>query len=194
MPKYLLTLFACALTGLVLAACGGDSESDEEQITTAIETSVMTTDPADCETYSTQAFLEQSESAEGEEALASCEEDVKDDANDPDSVKVSKVEVDGDAATAEVAFTGGGFDQQAVVVALVKEDGDWKLDQIESFAVFDRNAFVASLEEGFEQADLSVDQRTCVREALKFASYEELEAVILDQNGEEALVEIVDDC
>lgn len=197
MPKYLLTVLACAIAALALAACGGsdsDSDDDEDQITTVIEASVKPTDPADCETYSTQAFLEQSESAEGEEAVAICEEDVKDSSNDPDSVEVSAVEVDGDAATAEVAFTGGGFDQQAVAISLVKEDGSWKLDSIDSFASFDRDAFVSSIETGFETAELTDEQMGCVGEALEAASDEELEAVILDQDGEAALIELVGDC
>jgi hypothetical protein len=107
-PKYLLALFACAVSVLALAACGGDSESDEEKIANAIETSVTTTDPDDCEVYATQAFLEQSEGERGEAAVASCEEDVEDTSNDPDSVTVSKVDVGDEAATAEVAFRGGG--------------------------------------------------------------------------------------
>jgi hypothetical protein len=191
LPKYLLSLIACALAALALAACGGDSASDEEQITTTIETSLLTDDPADCETYSTQAFLEQTEGDTGEAAVASCEEDVEDASNNPDEVTVSEVEVDGDSATAEVAFVGGGLDSQAVAVSLVNEDG-WKLDQIESFVEFDRDAFVATLEEGFATTDLTDAQSTCVREALDGASPEDLEAVILD--GEEALIEIVADC
>lgn len=195
MPKYLLTALACALAALALAACGGsDSDGDEDQITTVIETSVTSTDPADCEIYSTQAFLEQTESAEGEEAVASCEEDAEDTSNDADSVEVSAIEVDGDSATAEVAFTGGGFDGQAVAVSLVKEDGDWKLDSIDSFASFDREAFVGSIETGFETSELTEEQLGCVSDALEAASDEELEAVILDQNGEEALIELVGDC
>jgi hypothetical protein len=58
--------------------------------------------------------------------------------------------------------------------------------------VFDRNAFVTKLEEGFAEADLTPEQSTCVREALKFAEYEDLEAVIIE--GESALVDIVADC
>ncbi|HZO06145.1 MAG TPA: hypothetical protein VFB52_07135 [Solirubrobacterales bacterium] len=193
MLKYLLTVSAVALAALSLAACGGsDSDSDEDQITTAIETSVTTTDPADCTVYSTQAFLEQSEGEKGEAAVTSCEEDVEDTSDDPDSVEVSAVEVDGDAATAEVAFSGGGFDGQAVAVSLVKEDGDWKLDSIDGFAEFDRDAFVGSLEEGFATTELTDEQTSCVNEAFDAATDEELEAVILE--GEEALIEIVADC
>ena len=192
MPKPLLSLLACSIAALALVACGGDSESDEEQITTAITTAVETTDPADCATYSTQAFLEQSEGAQGKEALESCEEDVKDTSNDPDSVTVTAVEVDGDAATAEVAFEGGGLDQQTVVVSLVDEDG-WKLDSIDSFATFNRDAFVASIEEGFEMAELSDEQMACVSESLEAAGDQDLEDVVLS-GSEDALIEIVSEC
>lgn len=195
MLKYLLTVSALALAALSLAACGGgdsDSDGDEDQISTAIEAAVTRSDPADCTEYMTQAFLEYTESVEGKEAVASCEEDVGDDSNDPDSVEVSAVEVDGDAATAEVAFTGGSFDDQGFAVSLVKEGGNWKLDSIDSFTSFARGSFVDNIEAGFATAELTDEQTVCVSESLDAASDEELEAVILD--GEEALIEIVADC
>jgi hypothetical protein len=196
--KYLLPLLlVAALSMFVLAACGGDSDdggnADEEAIVTTIETSATSTDPADCEVYSTQAFLEQTEIVTGKAAVEACEEGAEDDTNNPDSVSVDAIEVNDGSATAEVAFEGGNFDGQTLAVSLVEEDGAWKLDQVESFVGFDRDAFSASFEESLEGAGLTSDQESCLQDAIDGADDGQLEELVIS-GSEEPLEELFGEC
>jgi hypothetical protein len=43
-----------------------------------------------------------------------------------------------------VAVTGGGYGGQMLRTALVEQGGRWKLDQLEGFVGFDREAFLES--------------------------------------------------
>ena len=186
-----LALLALALG---LAACGGSDESDEDKIVDVIETSVASNDPADCEKYSTQAFLEQTEQSEGEEAVESCEESAKETEDDPDSVEVSNVEVEGSSATADAAFVGGGFDGQTLTVALVEEDGDWKLDEITGFAKLDKEQLATSFEEAFEGEEAFDPQvASCFGEVLRELPDSQVEEVVIG-GSVDPVVEIVEGC
>jgi hypothetical protein len=186
-----------ALLALVLglAACGGSEESDEDKIVDVIETSATSNDPADCERLSTQAFLEQTQLSEGKEAVESCEEDAKDDEGDTESVEVSKVEVDGSDATADAAFKGGNFDGQALSVALVEEDGDWKLDEVTEFAKLDQEKLASSFEEAFQTGDDPLDPAvaSCIGEVLRDLDQEEVEEVVISGSSE-PIIEILEGC
>lgn len=186
-----LALLALALG---LAACGGSDESDEDKIVDVIETSVTSTDPADCEKFATQAFLEQTELSEGKEALESCEESAKDTEDDPDSVEVTEVEVDGSSATADAAFTGGSFDGQALSVALVEEDGDWKLDEITGFSKLDKEQLATSFEEAFEEEeDFDPQVASCFGETLRELPDPEVEEVVIG-GSVDPVIAIVEGC
>lgn len=195
MPKHrlLLPLFVL-VAALALAACGGSSESDEDKIVDVIETSATTSDPADCEALTTLAFMEQTEKETGKAAIKSCEEGAEDTADDPDEVTVSEVAVDGSNATADAAFVGGSLDGQTITVALIEEDGDWKLDQLESFVVFDQQALVDAFREGFEESgELEAEQLSCIVGEFEAASEGELEELVLD-GSLESLIELVQAC
>jgi hypothetical protein len=191
---HLLLPFALLALVLGLVACGG-GESDEDKIAEVIETSATSTDPADCAALSTQAFLEQMEFSEGEEAVESCEEDAKDTAGDPESVEVSAVEVDGSDATAEAEFVGGDFDGQVLAVALVEEDGDWKMDEIVRFAKFDQeglaSAFERSVQDGGDALDPEV--ASCMGDTLREISEPEAEEVVIGGSSE-PIVAILEAC
>jgi hypothetical protein len=189
-PLLLLALLALAFG---LAACG-DSESDEDKVVDVIETSVNSSDPADCKELATQAFLEQTELEQGSAAVKSCEESAKDTSDDPESVEVSKVEVDGSAATADVAFAGGNFDGQTLSVALIEEDGDWKMNEITGFAKFDQEGLAVSFEEAFER-DNDVDPQlaTCFAEVIRELPKAQAEEIVIGGNSE-PIVEIVEGC
>jgi hypothetical protein len=184
---YLLALLA--VSALYLAACGGDSgggNSDSDQIAAAIRQVSMGSAPASCKKFETQAFMEQDNQAKGKEAVKACEEDVTEVKDNPKSVAVSKVEVDGSKATADVAFKGGGFDGQVLAVALVKTGGQWKLAKAERFAKFDKANLVEQF--GDELADPSNEIKkstaTCFVEALKKMSQQEIEELVLSGSSE----------
>jgi hypothetical protein len=194
--KLHLLLLPAALLALALglAACGG-GESDEDKVVDVIETSVTSTDPADCKELATQAFLEQTEFAEGAEAVESCEESAEDTKDDPDSVEVTEVEVDGSSASADVAFTGGSFDGQTLAVALVEEDGDWKLDEVTRFVELDQEKLANSLEEAFESGEEALDPElvACFGGTIRELSKEQVEEVVIGGSSE-PIVEIVEGC
>lgn len=190
-----MLLPALLALALGLVACGGDSESDEDKIVDVIETSATSNDPADCERLSTQAFLEQTQLSEGKEAVESCEEDTKDSDGDSESVEVSKVEVDGSKATADAAFKGGNFDGQTLSVALVEEDGDWKLDEITEFAKLDQEKLAGSLEEAFQSGDDPLDPElaSCIGEVLRDLDQSQVEEVVIGGSSD-PIVEILEGC
>lgn len=183
--------------GLALAACGGggDSSDAEEQIEETITTSVTTTDPSKCTELMTASFREQNSGLTGEEALEDCEEEAGDTSDDPDSVEVSEIEVDGSDATARVAFVGGGFDGQTLDVALVEEDEQWKLDEIEGFAELDAEALATTLEEQFEQLsdEITPEQIGCIGDGIRDASQEEVEEFLLSGSSDK-FIELAESC
>lgn len=191
---HLLPPLALLALALGLAACGGGDESDEDKIVDVIETSVTSTDPADCEELATQAFLEQTEFSQGAEAVKSCEESAGETEDDPDSVEVTNVEVAGSAATADAAFAGGSFDGQAFTVALIEEDGDWKLDEIVGFAKFDQEQLASSFEEAFQDEESIEPQvAACIGEVLRELPQAQAEEIVIGGSAD-PIVELVEGC
>jgi len=188
LPALLLAL------ALGLAACGG-GESDEDKITTTIENAATSTDPAVCGETQTLAFMEQtSGGSSGKEAEKECEEETKSGEGQPDSVSVSNVKVDGENATADAAFKGGIFDAQTLEVALVEEDGDWKLDELTGFAKFDSESLVKAFAEEIEgEPGIEPETASCFVEGIEELSDSELEGVIVENNTE-AFGEIAEGC
>jgi ABC-type glycerol-3-phosphate transport system substrate-binding protein len=192
---HLLVLPALLLAlALGLAACGG-GESDEDKITTTIEESATSTDPAICRETQTLSFMEQTNSGSGKEAEKECEKETEEEgSNDPESVNVSKVEAEGEKATADVEFKGGTFDGQTLEVALVEEGGDWKLNELTGFAKFDPAPFVAELAKQLEE-NPEVEPKTgrCIVEGIEELRDSDLEAMVIENNTE-PIVEIAESC
>ena len=192
-PHLLLPPVLLALV-FVLAACGG-GESDEDKIAETIEASATSSDPADCKKLQTQAFAEQLQFVEGPKAVKGCEEDAKAGENETESVEVSNVEVEGSKATADGTFHGGTFDAQTLSIALVEENGDWKVDQLTGFAKFDGDKLAQSLEESFSSGEGALDPKVaaCMADEFRKLSQPEFENVILGGKPE-PIVEIVEAC
>ncbi len=187
---------AAVVASLVLAACGGDdSGSDEDSDITEAITQAATEDTAQsCTELQTQEFTEQTEFSTGEDAVTSCEESAGDGDTAGDTVDVETIEVDGDAATADVTFTGGGLDGQQLAVSLVKEDEQWKLDSLDEFIVFDKAAFTSALlEQAADDPDTPPNVVTCVEEQLGAASEEDLQTAFLS-GDEQQLVGLFGTC
>jgi ABC-type glycerol-3-phosphate transport system substrate-binding protein len=191
-------LFPCLLllSALALAACGGggSDSGEEKEIDAAIVRSATTADPANCTAVETKAFVEQSSDESGAAAVKSCEEEAKDASNNAKTVKVTKIAINGSDATADAAITGGGFDGQTITIALVEEDGTWKLDQLTGFAKLDSaklsQIFGAKLE---ETGELTAQQTSCIVEGIEAASKEEAEELVLSGSSD-PLVELAEGC
>lgn len=72
------------------------------------------------------------------------------------------IEIDGDSATAEAAFTGSFLDGQSVDLALVEEGDQWKLDELVGFAEFDREVFLDRFGAGLAEDPEVGAQADCV--------------------------------
>lgn len=172
-----------AASVLFLAACGGGEEDEAEQIEATITAATMSRDPADCRRYATQKMLEQAFKARGAAAVEACEESMLEDRERPTAVEVTKIKVDGDEATAQVDTVGGEFSEQEVLIALIKEDGNWMEDELLGFAVFDREAFL--LESGRQlmeevETRAQANASACVIGQMERLSDAELEELLLD--------------
>lgn len=193
-PRLLLVVPLILL--LALAACGGGGdEGPEDEIVETIETSALSTDPADCRELATLRFLEQTNFRQGKAALERCEADAKrgEKPNEVESVEVSNVEVEGSEATAEVAFQGGAFNGQTFAVLVVEEDGNWKMGEITGFAEFDQAKFAEAVEEQVksEAEGLEPEVLACIGEEFSSMSRSELERLVTagrEQPLEEAIV------
>ncbi|HEX5609862.1 MAG TPA: hypothetical protein VFX45_07210 [Solirubrobacterales bacterium] len=191
-----LLLVPCLLlaSAFALSACGGSDSDSEGEIEDAIQTSVTSTDPAKCTDLMTTTFINQSSDLSGDAAVEECEEEAGDTSDDPDSVTVTEVEVDGAGATAPVAFAGGVYDGQTIAVALVEEDGDWKLDEITGFAKLDAEALATSVEEQFEKGgEISPAQISCIGDGIREAPQGEIEELLFGGSSQ-PLVEFAEAC
>jgi hypothetical protein len=173
-----IALGAGLFAALALVACGDSGSSqDEDQISAAITRAATSGDPAACRDVQTQKFDEQTGSGKGEAAVRSCERDAADTA--ADKVDVTDVEVDGDTATAKAAATGSVFDGQTLDIALVKEGGQWKLDEFKGFEDFDRNAMIASFRKQLAAEQGATPQAVdCVVAQFQKASDEQIESTL----------------
>lgn len=174
-----------AVLVVALASCGG-GDSDEDKIIEVIETSTLESDPSYCTELQTQTFTEQVEFTSGKDAIESCEEDARDETNDADSVEVTEVRVENDTATANIAFTGSVFDGQTLIVSLVKQDDEWKLDRIEEFVGFDPEQFAAAFVETASTGPDAIppEQAECIGEGFRGANSGDLQDALL--SGSEA--------
>lgn len=184
------------LSALAFAACGGggSDSGDEKAVEAAIVRSATTADPANCTEVETQAFVEQSSDEKGTKALEECEKEAKDASNNAKTVKVTKIKIDGDEATAEAAITGGGFDGQVISIALVEEDGAWKLDQLSGFAKLDTARLAEVFGEKLEETgELTPEQTSCIVEGIEAASKGEAEELVLSGSSQ-PLIEVAESC
>lgn len=192
--RILVPLALLMLAALTLTACGGGS-SDEDKITETIETAATTSDPSNCTELETQRFAEQNSQQKGKAAIKACEEEAEAGEEEAEGANVSNVSVNGSKATAEVEFEGGSLGSQALEVALVEEDGNWKLDQIEGFADYDGKALGEAFEKQFEEepGELTPEQAKCISGKVAEASQSEAEELFLSGNPEK-IIELAQGC
>ena len=165
------------LAAMGVAACGSsnDNSADQDQITQAITASATSGDPSACTKYQTVRFDQQTSSGQGQVAVRSCERDAAQTA--ADKVEVTDVNVDGDNATAKVKATGSIFNGQTLDVALVKENGQWKLDQFKGFEDFNRDAMITAFRQQLAQETGNRPQAvSCIVQQFQAASDQDIEA------------------
>jgi hypothetical protein len=178
------------IAALAPAACGGGGSStsggdEEAAIVTAIEKSATANDPSKCTELQTQAFNEQEKAASGAEATEICEEEAEEQGSPAKSVDVSNVKIDGEKATAEAAIGGSALNGQTVELELVKEDGDWKLNQFLQFAKFSAAALGEAIEEALASEageEVPAELGECIAAGVGKLSQAEAEEVAFEGN------------
>jgi hypothetical protein len=106
-----------AMPGLV--ACGGGGDGDEDEVKEVVE-QLAKSDPAVCDKMSAR-FLKQNFEGDKEQCKQRAEQDKSD-----EKVEIEKTEIDGDRATVSAKIA-----RQEGRLKLVKDEGDWKLDDVE---------------------------------------------------------------
>lgn len=190
-----ILVLAALAAAMVLAACGDDEDNgdagasaEEREIVDVITTSVTSTDPADCTRLQTQAFAEQANFETGEAAIRDCEEEAADTSDDPESVEVTNVAVDGTAATADVSFTGSVLDGSTVSVSLLEEGEQWKLDRLDDIPEFDGDAFRREFAAQLPaEGDVPPQVSDCIVAAFEEASDEEIKSAFLSGDEQELI-------
>jgi hypothetical protein len=192
--RNLVPLALLALAALMLTACGGGS-SDEDKIAETIETAATTSDPSNCTELETLSFVEQNSQEKGKAAIKACEKEAEAGEEQAEGAKVSNVSVDGSKATADAEFEGGSLGSQSLEIALVEEDGDWKLDQIEGFADYDGKALGEAFEKQFEEepGELESGQAKCISGKIAGLSQEQAEEVFFGGSAE-PIIELAQSC
>jgi DNA-binding transcriptional MerR regulator len=182
------------LVSVGLSACGGgDGANDERKVEEAIEFALTSTDPSACGEYRTVAFMEETTSATGAAAERECEESVKSRASLPDSVTVSKIEIEDGEASAEVAFEGGDGDGLVLNVVLVEDEGSWKIDDFTGVAGVDRDRLVARIVKQLEKQGMSARGVRCMADGLSKLPPAELERAVFGE-GDRVATGIAEDC
>jgi len=192
--RLLVPLALVVLAALTISACGGGG-GDEDKIAEVIEKAATTSDPGNCTELQTQRFNEQNTEQKGKAATKACEEEAEAGENQAEGAKVSNVSVNGEKATAQVAFEGGSLGSQELEVALVQEDGDWKLDQVEGFANYDGQALGEAFEKEFKEnpQGLSKQQAACIAEKVAGASQAEAEELFFSGSSE-PIIKLAEGC
>ncbi len=178
---------------LALTACGGGGD-DESDIADVIQTSVTSTDPADCIELLTQNFVNQTEFSTGENAVKQCELVAPDSSDNPQSTDVTEIKVDGDRASANVAFTGGSFGGSTLAVALVKDGDQWKLDRITGIVNLDVVTFKQSFAERVAASgEVSAQVKACITQEIQAAGADQIKRALLG-GTEQDLVALFSRC
>jgi hypothetical protein len=189
---YLLFIFIVLVIGL--GGCGGSedettAEGDTAAVSEAIEGFATNADPTACQDVATEHFLRQTEFSSIHEAVERCQEEAHQKFDDPSSIDVLQVEVDGSSATADVAFEGGSYDGQTLSVELVKEGGRWKMDSLTGFAEFDKDKLMTAFEEGLKRVGGARAEPLvrCYGDAIRALPDDEAEEVMLSGSQKQLL-------
>jgi hypothetical protein len=168
---------ACLLLILFTVQRLLSSPDDATAIERTIATVATSSDPSYCDELVTTRYLEQTTGARPPFADDFC----KSEAEGPraDSASALDAHVDGHRATAVVSFEGGSYDGSIFRLALVEEDGHWKLDRILSLARFERGAFERAYRTRLLEFGSPAESVTCALRAVRQLSDAEIESVTL---------------
>lgn len=173
--QLLAALIIALLAAFLIHGLG--STSDEAQIERAIGVASTSTDPSLCQELLTPRYLRQTTGSGPPFADDICASEVPTSA--ARQVDINHVSVKGDRATALVSYTGGSLDGSEVEMRLAREGGHWKLDQVASFASFDRRRFSRAYWRRFLELGAPARAADCAIKAERHFSDAELKRAVL---------------
>jgi hypothetical protein len=165
---------------VLLTGCGGDgSEDDDREIRKVIRSSLTTKEPErDCRQRLSDSLIRRTYGTRER-----CVRVQRDDDSEPArAVEFASVEVNGDAATADLEVRGGDADGAKGGLELVREDGAWRIDDI-SIPLL-RSLVEAGLRSGDSGGNLPPGALQCVGRELGALPDEELRQVTYAAIGE----------
>jgi hypothetical protein len=186
---------AVLFSSLVIVACGGGGgNSDTSQITDVIQTASTSTAPADCTKLQTQQFVEQTNFTTGPAALQACQKNAADTTDNPTSVDVSNVSVNGNNATANVTFHGSSLDGSTLTVALIKDGNQWKMDKITGVPTLNLAAIKQQFAQQLQaQGSIPPQVASCIQSAFSQVTADQVKQALL--NGSQGgLVNLFSQC
>jgi hypothetical protein len=199
LQKRLAAVAASFVAIAVLASCegsSGENVGDKEALEEMVVASTFDLGPETCLKYSTLHYLETTTHREGDAAIESCEESsVKALANPPTDVKVSDIEVEGDSATALVAYEGSVLGGQELRTGFVERDGRWKYHEMLGFVDFDSQKLITEMgRQGMMEAESpqEIQLIACVIGLMEELSAESLEEQVFGDT--DAIYELADSC
>jgi hypothetical protein len=176
---------AAVVAAFGIAACGDNnngSSADEDQITAVLTRAATSGDPTSCTRDQTLRFVEQTNGGpQGQAAVKACEKDAKNTA--AQKIDVTDVSVNGDTATATAKATGSIFDGQTIQVGLIKQNGQWKLDEFKGFEDFNKDAMIAAFTEQPDLKSAPPQAVDCLKTQLQKASDQQIEDTFTNANS-----------
>lgn len=179
----------CLLLAFALAACGGGSE--EAQVEEAIQATFLSGEPLACTEPITAGLhakltkVRKDWDCAGDEASG--------DEEDGDSGAIDEIEINDSTATAQVTERNGAFDG-TLEVALVLDDGEWKLDELvrvvggpEKLRKLVKHALT-------ERDEWTAAQRRCMSGIVDRSSDEKLEDAFLRFQTDALILEVATAC
>jgi hypothetical protein len=166
---------------------GGAADGDAKQVRAVVREALTTKDPDACTRLLTRSAVEQFTYQRGSKAISECREDA--DEVGARSVKIGRVEVDGDRAQAQVEPRGGTLTLKEATFALLEEGDRWKIDRLTA-GTLDRPAFFREARKQLreEADDLGAEGVGCVTDALKRRKDAEIMKLYLDGDARVLIV------
>jgi hypothetical protein len=163
------------------------SPGEGPEVREAIETAFLSSDPSYCDEVQTDAYLRQRYGVDPVFADDACEEHAED--SRIEAVDISDLQIEDDSATAEVTFDGGLADASTLLLALVKDDGQWKLDRTVEIVTFARTAFLNGYAQFLRDGSFTAASARCVIDRLDALPDTVLQQGLIDERKRTRFVE-----
>jgi hypothetical protein len=130
LPLIIGAVLAVVAVGVILVLVlggGDDGPTEEDKVNEAAEEIITTTEASACTELATREFVQKLTGESGAEAISTCEANTE---AFGDGAEITKTEITGDRAEVEAAGEGGDADGEELQMTLVKQQDDWKIDEL----------------------------------------------------------------